>query len=226
MRQGRPPGFAPDQVVKDLARRFPDAKGRLLAPLYLKGFPKALRLAKPEDLPALAAELKSEGFQRLLIDGEEVRLGAGRTSRWKPAVRTPSPPKLSRPKAKEIFLVVDRVQISEKARTRLLDSVAQALRRRARHPRVRAGREASGAWYGEHPSCAGCGFFLDEALSPRMFSFNSHVGACEACHGLGSRLKCDPEKLVADPGPPALRRRAHRQARATSSAAPTATSAT
>ena len=116
----------------------------------------------PRTCPALAAELQTEGFQRLLIDGEEVRLD-----------------ELARPtegaKAKEIFLVVDRVQVSEKARTRLLDSVAQAYA--AAHG-ILAFEPVGGerAWYGEHPSCVGCGFFLDEALSPRMFSFNSHVG--------------------------------------------------
>jgi excinuclease ABC subunit A len=187
-------GFAPDQVVKDLVRRFPDAKGRLLAPLFLKGFPKALRLAKPEDLPALAAELTSEGFQRLMIDGEEVRLGA-------PAEAGGPGTDLRRRTAKEIFLVVDRVQVSEKARTRLLDSVAQAYA--AAHGILAfEPLEGEKAWFGEHPSCAGCGFFLDEALSPRMFSFNSHAGACEECHGLGSKLRCDPEKLVADPDRP------------------------
>ena len=67
----------PDQAVKDLQKRFPDAKGRILAPLFQKGFAKPLRLQKAEDLPALAAELKTEGFQRLLIDGEEVRLDEG-----------------------------------------------------------------------------------------------------------------------------------------------------
>jgi excinuclease ABC subunit A len=179
-------GYVPDQVVTDLVARFPDAKGRILAPLWLKGFPKPLRLTRPEDLPALAAELGTEGFQRLLIGGEEVRLESG--------IKAP-------PKTREIFLVVDRVQVSAKARTRLLDSVAQAYA--AAHG-ILAFEPVGGerAWFGEHPSCVGCGFFLDEALSPRMFSFNSHVGACEACHGLGSRLKCDPEKLVIDPDRP------------------------
>jgi excinuclease ABC subunit A len=179
--------FAPDQVVSDLAKRFADQKGRLLAPLWMKGFPKPLRLAKPDELPALAAELKSEGFQRLQIDGEEVTLEGE--------------PNLKRPKAKEIFLVVDRVQISAKARTRLLDSVAQGYAA-ARGIVAFEPLEGERAWYGEHPSHAGCGFFLDEALSPKMFSFNSHAGACEACHGLGSKLKCDPEKLIADPDRP------------------------
>jgi excinuclease ABC subunit A len=182
--------FPPDAVVKDILRRFADGKGRILAPLWLKGFVKPLRLTASDDLAAVADELRSEGFQRLLVDGEEVRLDA-----------PGSEGALRARKAREIFLVVDRVQVSAKARTRLLDSVAQAYA--AAHG-ILAFEPVDGArvWYGEHPSCAGCGFFLDEALAPRMFSFNSHAGACEACHGLGVRLSCDPEKLVANPDRP------------------------
>src|SRR5204862_7877693 len=109
-------------------KKFPDQKGRLRAPLWLKGFPKPRRLAKPEELASLAAELRSEGFQRLMIDGEEVMLGEaappalagqnGEAVADAPAkAAAPKAPNLKRPKAKEIFLVVDRVQISTKART-------------------------------------------------------------------------------------------------------------
>ena len=41
------------------------------------------------------------------------------------------------------------------------------------------------------------GFRLPE-LTPRHFSFNSHQGACPACHGLGTQLECDPGLLVPD----------------------------
>ncbi len=36
-------------------------------------------------------------------------------------------------------------------------------------------------------------------LTPKHFSFNSHLGACPACHGLGTELVCDPELMVSDP---------------------------
>ena len=35
-------------------------------------------------------------------------------------------------------------------------------------------------------------------LTPKHFSFNSHLGACPACHGLGTQLVCDPELMVTD----------------------------
>ena len=41
------------------------------------------------------------------------------------------------------------------------------------------------------------GFSLGQ-LTPKHFSFNSHLGACPACHGLGTQLVCDPELMVSD----------------------------
>jgi excinuclease ABC subunit A len=36
-------------------------------------------------------------------------------------------------------------------------------------------------------------------LTPKHFSFNSHLGACPACHGLGTQLVCDADLMVSDP---------------------------
>ena len=47
-------------------------------------------------------------------------------------------------------------------------------------------------------SCARCNIGFDE-LSPQSFSFNSPIGACPACNGLGYRLEFDPDLVVADP---------------------------
>ena len=52
-----------------------------------------------------------------------------------------------------------------------------------------------------------CGGVMDELaigftlpqLTPRHFSFNSHLGACAACHGLGTEQVCDPDLIVDDP---------------------------
>lgn len=50
--------------------------------------------------------------------------------------------------------------------------------------------------YSEKFSCAVCGFSLPE-IEPRMFSFNSPLGACDTCRGLGSVNKVDPELIFA-----------------------------
>ena len=41
------------------------------------------------------------------------------------------------------------------------------------------------------------GFTLPE-LTPKHFSFNSHLGACPACHGLGTELVCDADLMIPD----------------------------
>src|SRR5262249_21745443 len=46
-------------------------------------------------------------------------------------------------------------------------------------------------------ACSDCGLSLPE-LSPRLFSFNSPLGACPACNGLGVRTYFDPDLLVPD----------------------------
>lgn len=50
--------------------------------------------------------------------------------------------------------------------------------------------------FSEKRSCSNCGRSFPE-LEPRLFSFNSPQGACDACHGLGSILKIDLEKMIA-----------------------------
>ena len=44
-------------------------------------------------------------------------------------------------------------------------------------------------------SCPHCGYSITE-LEPRLFSFNSPLGACNACDGLGVREFFDPEKII------------------------------
>src|SRR5262249_3149298 len=43
-----------------------------------------------------------------------------------------------------------------------------------------------------------CTDFTMPQLTPKHFSFNSHLGACPACHGLGTELVCDADLIVPD----------------------------
>ena len=49
----------------------------------------------------------------------------------------------------------------------------------------------------ENYACLKCNYSIGE-LEPRMFSFNSPYGACEACKGLGSKLKINEDLLIPD----------------------------
>ena len=47
-------------------------------------------------------------------------------------------------------------------------------------------------------ACPECGFSFGE-ISPRLFSFNAPQGACPTCHGLGTKMEIDPDRVIADP---------------------------
>ena len=55
--------------------------------------------------------------------------------------------------------------------------------------------------YSQKLACTECGTSIPQ-LEPRSFSFNSPYGACEECHGLGSKWSFDPAKVVVDPAKP------------------------
>jgi excinuclease ABC subunit A len=47
-------------------------------------------------------------------------------------------------------------------------------------------------------ACPECGFSFGE-VSPRLFSFNAPQGACPTCHGLGTKMEIDPDRVIANP---------------------------
>jgi excinuclease ABC subunit A len=55
--------------------------------------------------------------------------------------------------------------------------------------------------YSQKLACIECGASIPQ-LEPRSFSFNSPYGACEECHGLGSKWTFDPAKAIADSAKP------------------------
>ncbi len=177
--------WSPDRVVKSLMTSS-GVKGRILSPLYMKGSPLGLAAKKPSDVVALVKPAVEAGFMRLQVDGSEVRLDE----------KLPS-----FAKAKEVFLVIDRAVISEKGKSRLLDSFAQAFHQGRGYAAFES-TDDKRSWFALRPACVECGFILGDDLTPRHFSFNSHSGACETCHGLGVELSCNTDLLIANPDRP------------------------
>ena len=137
--------------------------------------------------------LKREGFVRARIDGATIELDR------------PEPVRLKKSERHTIEAVVDRLVVREGIRIRLTDSVETALKwgdnklsilREKKTP-----NSAVEAWeelhYSTNYSADGSDFSLGE-LTPKHFSFNSHLGACPACHGLGTQLVIDPELMISD----------------------------
>ena len=102
----------------------------------------------------------------------------------------------------KIDLVIDRVVVNRKQRSRIADSLELAFRE-GNDQALLLFQNGSGATLRELPlsrnlSCAVCGK-LYEAITPRHFSYNHREGTCRKCDGLGRTLQFVPELLVPDP---------------------------
>ncbi len=138
--------------------------------------------------------LAREGFVRARVDNEFVELAAN--------VRV----KLD-PKAKHtIEVVVDRLVIDEKIRTRLSDSMETALKWgegtvRVLHQLAADASAGAAAWvenmHSNRMYSPATGLSYEKPL-PKHFSFNSPFGACPVCHGLGQKLVFDVNLIVPD----------------------------
>ena len=173
----------PQQIVDQILAYDSGAKIILLAPLVRN---------QVGEFRDVIEKAKREGFVRVRIDGDIVEL---------------SQPDPIRPKKNQhhtIEAVVDRLVVREGIRVRLADSVETALRwggNRIVVLRERNNGTAGAQWdelrYSTDYGNAESGFTLDE-LTPKHFSFNSHLGACPACHGLGTQSVCDPDLMISD----------------------------
>jgi len=105
---------------------------------------------------------------------------------------------LDKKKKHTIEIVIDRVSIDAGDRARLTDSVEAAVKVGGGSVIVAVEGEARERAYSEARACPNCGVGLPE-LSPQSFSFNSPLGMCVDCNGLGSSMEIDPDLIVPDP---------------------------
>ena len=176
----------PSAVARAILRDATGERGWLLAPIFGPG------LEEPADRAATFAERseawRSSGFARCLVNGEELRLEG----------HPPLPAD-----AETVDLVIDRLAFEPPARGRIAEAVeeAEAVSGGRVSVQVKGSGRAAGRRleYATLGICTQCGFRLEEDLEPRHFSFNTHVGACASCDGLGERWTTDPDLLVDQP---------------------------
>ena len=163
-------------IVNVLAALAEGTKVVLLAPL-----PKE-ELGEPA---RLLGDLQRQGYIRVRVDGEVLEIEEA-AAKW---------PEF--PAAVEI--VVDRFVIRPGVESRLADSVETALRLCGAEARAAVQEPGGDAWrdlaFQTSYRNPRTGFVVEE-ISPKHFSFNSHIGACEACEGLGTEMFCDPALLA------------------------------
>ena len=172
------------QIVDQILGYEPGSKIVVLAPLIED---------EPGEFRDVVEKIKREGFVRVRIDGQIIELDRSERTR------------LKKNQPHTIEAVVDRLVVRDGIRVRLTDSIETALKWGGNRVVVLCQRRDSatptGEWqelrYSTDYGNAETGFTLGE-LTPKHFSFNSHLGACPACHGLGTQLVVDPELMIPD----------------------------
>ncbi len=166
------------QMVDQVMQLSPDYRLMLLAPVVSN--------RKGEHVQLLET-LQRQGYLRARIDGEVYELD--------------EPPKLDLRKKHNIEVVIDRFKVREDIKQRLAESFETALQMTDGIVRV-ASMNSDDTFeeltFSANFACPVCGYSLTE-LEPRLFSFNSPMGACPDCDGLGTMQFFDPNLVVKSP---------------------------
>ena len=125
--------------------------------------------------------LKKEGYLRVYVDGVMVMLDEAKP--------------LEKNKKHTVSVVVDRIKKKADIESRLSDSLETALKLADGLAVCKTSEEE--ILFSSNYACPKCGFSLPR-LEPRLFSFNSPLGACDNCKGLGITLEVDRDLLIPD----------------------------
>ena len=135
-------------------------------------------------------ELRSNGYVRVRIDGFTHALD--------------NPPTIDRKTQHALEVVVDRVVVQPAQRSRLSDSIEKTLSlgKGLMHVAIANDKLAENRWetitHSQHLACRQCGRSF-EPLTPHSFSFNTQLGWCKSCEGLGTQRGANPASLIRDP---------------------------
>ena len=132
-------------------------------------------------------EMRSLGYVRVRVDGQTYPLD--------------NPPAIDRRRKHNVEVLIDRLTIRPDARSRIAGSMenALALGKGVMHVAYPRDDQPETAWpttvHSQHFACERCGRSF-EPLSPHNFSFNSPLGWCPACEGLGVQTGTNPAMLL------------------------------
>lgn len=147
-------------------------------------------------------KIKKEGFVRYRLDGhvysvtEELELDPNKKHTIEIVVD-----RLVVKNLKKTFLKLksgDQIEEKNEDRSRLSDSLETALRFGEGVVKIVDADTNGEEIFSENFACDVCGISIPE-IQPRSFSFNSPHGACPECHGLGSKLKINPDLVMPNP---------------------------
>ncbi len=165
-----------EQIARQLAALPERTKLQLLAPV--------VRNRKGTHVDVIK-DARAAGFVRARVNGETLTLT--------------DEIDLEKKNKHSIEVIVDRLVIPEDAADdaafmgRLTESVELTLK--TANGLLIADTGEADVLLSEHNACPHCDISFPE-LSTQMFSFNSPLGMCETCHGLGTQASADPTLVV------------------------------
>ena len=171
-----------DEIIERILALPEGTKLYLMAPIERKG---------NEKYETLFDEIRRSGFARIRVDGKSHSLD--------------DPPAIDHRRKHTVEVIVDRNVVKPGTRTRLAEAVEQALElgkgvMNVAH--VDADREEK-RWrverFSRHLACDSCGRSY-EPLNPHNYSFNSPLGWCPTCEGLGFQRGANTNLLLRDTG--------------------------
>lgn len=161
-------------MMTDIVMSYPEGtKIQLLSPIvhHEKGTQKDI-----------IDKIRINGFTRLRVDGESVTIEEVK--------------ELDKNKKHDIDIIVDRIIIKEGIRSRVLESIETALDWSHGLLVIVTGDEER--LLSDKHTCPQCGFSIPK-VEPRLFSFNSPLGYCPDCKGLGIKREADERLMVPNP---------------------------
>ncbi|MGM9970935.1 MAG: excinuclease ABC subunit UvrA [Anaeroplasmataceae bacterium] len=161
-----------DQMIERILSYPKDSKIIIMAPV--------IENSKGEHKAIFEKYLQS-GFVRARVDGEMVMLD--------------EPITLDKNKKHNIDIVVERLKLNDSIRPRLADALRVCTKFSKGYVKLLI--DDKEILFSEHYSCKYCGYSVPK-LEPRLFSFNSPLGACECCNGLGVNQSVSPSLVLDD----------------------------
>lgn len=166
--------YTVDKILELILDRYDNHKIYLLAPLVKN------RKGHYKDL---FENLRKKGFLNVRVDGElrEITFGM----------------KLDRYKNHSVELFVDRLKVARKDEKRLLESIEKTFKQGGDQLMILDVEDDSVGFYSKSLMDPDTGLSYQEP-APHNFSFNSPLGACHKCKGLGYVNIIDREKIMPD----------------------------
>ncbi len=160
----------PQAIIDEIMQLAAGTRAMIVAPIVID---------KKGEFAHIPEQFVRQGFVRARVDGVIYAL-----DEW---------PELDKKYKHSIDIIVDRLVINDESRTRIAQSVEQALDIADGTVVVLEADTDETHLYSERYACEDHPDISIPELEPRLFSFNAPQGACPVCTGLGSRLEVDPD---------------------------------